>query len=240
MTACYAPTEGKRRCTADEKGMNHKKMLSWIKTHKYALAGLYLFVFLAGFALLELYVKDPKIIIHCRVDDWIPFCEWFVIPYFLWYGWVPVFLIWFLFHSRYDYLKLCFVMFVGATLCLAVYALLPNGLALRREITADNFCAEIVKMLRNMDPPYNVCPSIHVSSTVSVHRVIVQSRSFQNNHKIKWLSRVVTLAICVSTMFIKQHSVIDVICGWLLTEVLAIIYNRRHFLYNGDNTNGIV
>ena len=49
-------------------------MLHWIKTHKYALVGLYLFVFLAGFGLLELVVKEPKVIIHCPVDDWIPFC----------------------------------------------------------------------------------------------------------------------------------------------------------------------
>ena len=48
-------------------------MLHWIKTHKYALVGLYLFVFLAGFGLLELVVKEPKVIIHCPVDDWIPF-----------------------------------------------------------------------------------------------------------------------------------------------------------------------
>lgn len=114
-------------------------MLHWIKTHKYALVGLYLFVFLAGFGLLELVVKEPKVIIHCPVDDWIPFCEWFVIPYFLWYAWVPVFMIWFMVKSRYDYLKLCFVMLGGATICLVIYAIWPNGLDLRREITTHKF-----------------------------------------------------------------------------------------------------
>lgn len=205
-------------------------MLQWIKTHKYALAGLYLFVFLAGFGLLELVVKEPKIIIHCPVDDWIPFCEWFVIPYFLWYAWVPVFMIWFMLKSRYDYLKLCFVMLGGATICLVIYAIWPNGLDLRREITAHNFCAEVVRFLRSVDPPYNVCPSIHVSSTVSVHRIICQSRSFRDNKKMKWISRGVTWAICLSTMLIKQHSVIDVVCGWLLTEVMTVLYNGWRLL----------
>ena len=200
-------------------------MLHWIKTHKYALVGLYLFVFLAGFGLLELVVKEPKVIIHCPVDDWIPFCEWFVIPYFLWYAWVPVFMIWFMVKSRYDYLKLCFVMLGGATICLVIYAIWPNGLDLRREITTHNFCAETVRFLRSVDPPYNVCPSIHVSSTVSVHRIICQSRSFRDNKKMKWISRGVTWAICLSTMLIKQHSVIDVVFGWLLTEVMTVLYN---------------
>ena len=191
-------------------------MLHWIKTHKYALAGLYLFVFLAGFGLLELVVKEAKVIIHCPVDDWIPFCEWFVIPYFLW----------FMVKSRYDYLKLCFVMLGGATICLVIYAIWPNGLDLRREITTHNFCAEIVRFLRSVDPPYNVCPSIHVSSTVSVHRIICQSRSFRDNKKMKWISRRVTWAICLSTMLIKQHSVIDVFWGMALTTLLHGIWNR--------------
>ena len=127
--------------------------------------------------------------------------------------------------SRYDCLKLCFVMLGGATICLVIYAIWPNGLDLRREITTHNFCAEIVRFLRSVDPPYNVCPSIHVSSTVSVHRIICQSRSFRDNKKMKWISRGVTWAICLSTMLIKQHSVIDVVCGWLLTEVMTLLYN---------------
>ena len=127
--------------------------------------------------------------------------------------------------SRYDYLKLCFVMLGGATICLVIYAIWPNGLDLRREITTHNFCAEIVRFLRSVDPPYYVCPSIHVSSTVSVHRIICQSRSFRDNKKMKWISRGVTWAICLSTMLIKQHSVIDVVFGWLLTEVMTVLYN---------------
>lgn len=201
------------------------KLLQWIKTHRYCLAGLYLFVFLLGFFLLEVLVKEPKYMIHCALDDWIPFNEWFVIPYFLWYAWVPVFLVFFMICEKEAYLRLCFIMFTGATLCLIVYGIWPNGLSLRREIVSDNICADIVRFLRSVDPPYNVCPSIHVSSTVSVHRVICTSESFGKNRKIKGLSLAVTLSICISTMFIKQHSMIDVICGWVLTEVLALAAN---------------
>ena len=42
---------------------------------------------------------------------------------------------------------------------------------------------------------------------------------------MKWISRGVTWAICLSTMLIKQHSVIDVVFGWLLTEVMTVLYN---------------
>lgn len=206
------------------------KILQWIKTHRYCLVGLYLFVFLVGFFLLEVFVKEPKYIIHCVVDDWIPFNEWFVIPYFLWYAWVPVFLAFFMIREKEAYLRLCFIMFTGATLCLIIYGIWPNGLELRREIVSDNICADIIRFLRSVDPPYNVCPSIHVSSTVSVHRVICTSESFMKIRKTKVLSLAVTLSICISTMFIKQHSIIDVICGWILAEGLALV-SGKGFLY---------
>lgn len=203
------------------------KGIDWVRTHRYCLAGLYLFVFLLGFFLLEVFVPEPKYIIHCRIDDWIPFNEWFVLPYFLWYAWVPVFLIFFMIREKESYLRLCFIMFAGATLALVIYCIWPNGLDLRREITGTNFCAGIVRFLRSVDPPCNVCPSIHVSSTVSIHKVIGHSPYFKENKRIRLLSWAVTLAICISTMFIKQHSIIDVICGWGMTEILsAAVYCR--------------
>ena len=128
-----------------------KQVMNWIKTHRYCLAGLYMMVFLSGFFLLELHEPSDVHIIHCAVDDLIPFNEWFVLPYFLWYAWVPVFMIYFMIKDREAYLRLCFVMFAGATFCLFVYLLAPNGLNLRQEITSQNFCAQIVRFLRSVD-----------------------------------------------------------------------------------------
>ena len=73
-----------------------KQVMNWIKTHRYCLAGLYMLVFLSGFFLLELHEPSDVHIIHCAVDDLIPFNEWFVLPYFLWYAWVPVFMLYFM------------------------------------------------------------------------------------------------------------------------------------------------
>ena len=198
-------------------------MLQWIKTHKYSLAGLYLFVFLAGFFLMERLVPVPKYIIHCRLDDLIPFNEWFVLPYFLWSLWVPVFMVYFMLRDKRAYLELCFIMFAGATLCLIIYAVWPNGLNLRQEITADNFCADIMRFLRSVDTSTNVCPSIHVSSTVAVHLVICRSESFRESRRMKGISLLATVAICAATVCIKQHSVIDVFWGWALSQALALV-----------------
>lgn len=199
------------------------KIFYWVKIHRYCLAGLYLFVFLLGFLILELVEPTPRYMIHCVVDDWIPFHEYFVIPYFIWYLWVPVFMIYFMITDRDSYLRFLFVMLGGATICLLIYAVFPNGLNLRQEITADNPCAWLVKLLRQIDPPCNVCPSLHVSSTVAVHVVLCKNESYRNNRGLMLLSGVVTVLICISTMFIKQHSFVDVVCGAVLTACMSYV-----------------
>ena len=75
-----------------------------------------------------------------------------------------------------------------------------------------------------MFPP-NVCPSIHVSSTVAVYLTICHAASVRNKKPIRTLSWIVTILICLSTMFIKQHSLVDVLCGWILSLILDEIVN---------------
>ena len=82
-----------------------------------------------------------------------------------------------------------------------------------------------MRFLRSVDPPNNVCPSIHVSSTVAVHLTICHAASERNKKPIRTLSWIVTILICLSTMFIKQHSLVDVLCGWILSLILDEIVN---------------
>ena len=144
-----------------------KKTAAWIREHPYALCLLYFIPYLIYFELLEAFAV-PKFIIHCPLDDWIPFHEGFVIPYFAWFPMLAVSLGYFLFHSRRDFLDLCFIMFTGMTICLLIYTVLPNGLQLRPAVVRDNLLARIAGMLYAIDTPTNVCPSIHVSSTVAI------------------------------------------------------------------------
>ena len=115
------------------------------------------------------------------------------------------------------------MMFAGATICLLIYLIWPNGLMLREEIGSETMCAEIIRFLRNIDPPRNVCPSIHVSSTVAIHLSVCHSEAFGKKRKMRALSLAVTVGISLSTVFIKQHSVIDVFWGWLLSLGLDML-----------------
>lgn len=194
-------------------------IISWIKAHFYSLGLLYFVFYLAGFFLLEEFTQ-PKYIIHSVLDDYIPFNEYFFIPYVMWFPLLAGSLLYFMLKSKEDFINLCFLMFSGMTFCLIIYALFPNGLELRVVPPRDNLLSRFVLMLHKVDTPTNVCPSIHVSSTVAINMVVQRSVLLRKRKLIRIGSWVLTVAICASTVFLKQHSVIDIFWGVVLSAAL--------------------
>ena len=143
-------------------------------------------------------------------------------PYVCWYLLVPGMLLFYLCKNRADYLRLCFIMYVGMTICLVLYFLLPTGLDLRQPIPRDNLLCAAVALLRRIDTPTNVCPSIHVSSTVGIAIVALRSRLFVGQRAFKAALLVFCLLVCVGTLVIQQHSVWDVAAGAALSLALMV------------------
>lgn len=201
-------------------------MKAWMKENKYCFVLLYFVFYLIAFRVLEKWVI-PKYMVHCFLDQWIPFCEVFILPYFSWFILLAGTLAYYMFMSKEDFLKLCFIMFNGMTFCIVIYALLPNGLELRTELPRDNLFCKGVEWLYRIDTATNVCPSIHVSSTIAIYEVSKRSKLFKNKRIIRGLW-IWSVLICLSTVFLKQHSVIDVVLGYLLSIVLTqCIYHTQ-------------
>ena len=59
---------------------------AFIERNKHALLLLYFMIYLPWFGHLERTVTTHFHVIHVALDDYIPFCEYFIIPYFLWFG----------------------------------------------------------------------------------------------------------------------------------------------------------
>lgn len=200
-----------------------KSAKRWLRQHPEAFILCYFLFYFAAFFALEQFSK-PKYIIHSPLDDLIPFCEWFILPYAFWYLWMPGALVYFLFKSKTDYLRLCFIMFGGMTICLALYLLAPTGLALRQPLPRENVLCQLVGVLRSVDPPTNVCPSIHISSTVAILLVALRSKLFQQRLWVKVFCVAITVLITLSTLFLQQHSVWDVLAGAGLSVGLAGVF----------------
>lgn len=187
---------------------------------------LYWVIYLVWFSLLERNIA-PHFWMDGPLDKLVPFCEWFVFPYLIWFPYMLGMLLYFLRHSLTDYYRLCFFLFAGMTICLLIYTLLPNGQGLRPlAMPRDNLACRLVQMIYQADTPTNVAPSIHVLNSVGVHLVLSKSRCFQEKPLLRGASLVLAVAICLSTVFIKQHAVVDGLLALLLSLPLYFLTYR--------------
>lgn len=180
--------------------------------HKYGHAWvfLYAFIYLPWFFYLERTVTTRYHIIHVSLDDYIPFNEYFIIPYLFWFVYVAGAVLYFFFTDKGDFYRLCAFLFTGMTISLVICTIYPNGTDFRPIIDPDKniFCA-MVAALHKVDTCTNVLPSIHVYNSIGVHIAVMNSERLREHRLLCRASFFAMAAICLSTVFLKQHSVID-------------------------------
>ena len=118
-------------------------MRKWCMLHSIGFMALYALFYLGCFGLLEKAIVVPDLWVHCHLDDLIPFCKYAIIPYVMWFPWIPFTLFYILRRApRADFWRLCLPLFAGMTLSLLFYVVVPNGLALRPHSVpgTDFFC----------------------------------------------------------------------------------------------------
>lgn len=166
-------------------------------------------------------------VIHTVFDDLIPFCEIFIIPYLLWFFYIVGTVAYFVFinKNKREYYQLAFNLIMGMTLFLVVSWLYPSVQRLRPAIfPRENVFIDLVRMLYRSDTPTNILPSIHVFNSLAVHMAISSCEALQDKKAVRYGSLVLCILIILSTMFLKQHSVIDVCLGATLALFGAVVF----------------
>lgn len=197
------------------------------ENYKHALPLIiYAIIYLTWFMYLEKSVTKNYTVIHVAWDDYIPFSEIFVIPYFLWFLYVSSVVIFYFFRQKDDYIKTCIFLFTGMTIFLVISTLFPNGQHLRpRVMPRDNVLTQMVAYLYQTDTPTNLWPSIHVYNSLGAHLAIVKCSYFNDKRWIRRGSLFLCVSIVLSTMFIKQHSIFDVVTAFILAAVMyGVVY----------------
>ena len=113
------------------------RICRWVTDHPIAFALIFFVFYLIGFFTLEQLITEPVYLIHCTLDDWIPFNEWFIFAYGSWFFLIPWALITLLRRDRSNYFYLCAVMFSGMAICLLLCLLLA-GCGPQEKNTADS------------------------------------------------------------------------------------------------------
>ena len=198
---------------------------------------LYFIVYLLWFQWLEeRHVRSCQII-HVFLDDYIPFCEFFIIPYLLWFLYVPAAVLYAAAHSREEYIRSALFLCTGMTVFLLISTFFPNIQHLRpARMPRDNVFSRLVLLLQRVDTPTNLWPSIHVYNSIGAHLAFCRcSRKETGHSRLHRLLRAGSFLLCISvilaTMFLKQHSVFDVVTAFILAGAMySILY--RHSLFS--------
>ena len=200
------------------------RLSSWLKNHNHIWTLLYGLIYLPWFLWLEQHVTSEFTLISMPIDYKIPFCEYFIIPYYLWFLFVPAVMAYEFFYSKREYYQCCALLFTGMTVFLIICTVWPNGLNLRQDISyRDNFCAQLVQGLYKTDTSTNVFPSMHVFNTLGCLIALYTSKGMKGRYGIKTAATILGILIILATVFLKQHSVWDVIGAFVLAGILYVI-----------------
>ncbi len=146
--------------------------------------------------------------VYSPLDDLIPFCELFVIPYVFWYLLIVISLLYFALYNTDGFKRLQTFIIVTQVAAMAIYIIFPNRQDLRpEEFARDNIFTDVIGFLYSFDTSTNVCPSLHVAYSVGIASVWLKEKSATKLWKAFIVITVVL--ICLSTAFIKQHSIVD-------------------------------
>lgn len=170
-------------------------------------------------------------VIHCALDDVIPFCEWFLLPYVFWYALIVFSLGYFLLYDVDSFKKLQTYIIITQVIAMIVYIVYPNCQNLRpAEFSRDNFLTDCIGFLYSFDTNTGVCPSLHCAYSIGIASVWFKSKD------TSWIWKafvlVAVILICLSTMFIKQHSAVDFFAALpvcLIAEILVfkVFYKKK-------------
>ena len=184
---------------------------------------------MVSFMLME--QSDVKIhIIHSLADDKIPFCPYFIIPYVLWYFFLIGTVIYFAVScpSKKEYYQYLGTLGVGMTLFLLISYVYPNGQQLRPDLSnaGNGVFISVVRFLYKIDTPTNIFPSMHVFNATASCIALYQNERCRKNKIFTVSQLILGVSIVLSTMFLKQHSVADVMTALILNILCYQLFYR--------------
>lgn len=196
---------------------------SFWKKYRYGLWTFYYLFCTIFYYLISIY-RTPVVTVHSVLDDLIPFCEVFIIPYVLWYLYLMGTFVLLTFKSREQYLRFCIYMYVGLTIGYIIFAIWPSEIDFRQNLELlgrENIFTQMVGIMYKIDlKPVNVCPSLHCYGAIVMCVAISKSHVFDDKKWLEWGAWILSILVCMSTMLIKQHSILDFFAAVLMAVVI--------------------
>ena len=196
-----------RKPTVDYRDFSLRKLNDPRFSHLKLLGGW--LVYFAMYLITEyLNPNNSGTAVSCSLDYKIPFLEIFVIPYVGWYLLIALSLLYFALYNVENFKRLQIFIIVTQVAAMIIYITFPNFQPLRSDVyPRDNFLTDIVALLQTADTNSNVCPSLHVAYSIGIASIWLKEKDAKG--WVKTAIVIFCILVCLSTAFIKQHSVID-------------------------------
>ena len=184
-------------------------------------------VYLASFAILErVWIHPYYHPVHCALDDMIPFCEYFLIPYLLWFAelfFIQLYTLLFDTDEFKRFIRFLIAAFMGT---IVIYMIYPTCQEMRvTDFPRENIFTDIVRWLYGFDTNTNVCPSLHVIGAIAAAVSVWHAKGLDKTW-IRAAVIILTVLISLSTVFLKQHSFVDVMAA-LPMSCIGYLYAYR-------------
>lgn len=201
-------------------------MKKLIKERHLIPIGVWFAVYMGLFLYLEVAEPEQVHLIVCGLDRRIPYLPVFVYPYLSWFPYIAAVSV--LAVQRLtdrEYRKAVLILITGMNLFLLISYLWPTGLDLREGLVYDMsvLSGRLMRFVQAVDTPKSVFPSMHVYVTL----VLQDTLEMQKNRLPAWgiwTGRFFAAAIILSTMFTRQHSVLDVLAAVLMFGILTGVW----------------
>ena len=186
--------------------------------------------FLLYFITENLIPLDRCTPIHCRLDDLIPFCEFFAVFYCFWYALVFGSLLYFLLYDVGAFKKLQTYIMITQAVAMTIYILWPSRQDLRpEEFVRDNFLTRLMAFIYSFDTNTGVCPSLHVAYSLGIASVWRKKKDAPVWFKVFVIFAVVMISM--SVCFVKQHSALDALAALPVCALAeALVYGKDYWL----------
>lgn len=169
------------------------------------------------------------------LDHAIPFVPIFILPYVIWYAFIVIMLATFCAKDRGLYYRTLFTQCLGLIACFIIYSVFQTTVP-RPEIPVEGMLYRVVNWVYSTDNPYNCFPSVHVLTSYLMIKGTNACPGLPKPAKI--LAKLCAVSIIVSTLFVKQHALLDIAAAVLLVELLwAVVFRltaRSSVSYKGE------
>jgi len=199
-----------------------------IPTKRQWIMMAYLPIHFAWFLILKATITTNYFPMHSVLDDMIPFCEWFVFAYLSWFLYMIITGLYFLLKDEDAFEHFMLSLIIGFFTCTFICSVFPNGQDLRPTSYAGNFAAQLVKLVQEHDTNKTVFPSMHIVGALSSAFAIANSKTLKGKKLIQVLSWLLCVSIMLATVFLKQHSVLDVFGGMAVCVIVFFLVYRGY------------